>query len=497
MKKSSIFIVLLLCIVVAELFMVFKSGAGEKNDKYVLDSKVYDMPMREAEIKTVKPLLLEMQATDETEAILDEFATDITKAMAVQKSENKEVQIVTPVDDMVSAEKELENQVLFIQDEKLIENSVPEIKTELTEEKAVMQEGTPESLLPVENSAPEVKTELTEEKAVMQEGTPESLLPVENSAPEIKTELTEENVIIEEKVSDNPLQDEEVKGKVKPEVVKSEISQEQEPAKLEKTQEQTASAEQEMTEKQVISETSKVYVEVSEKNVVKENDKVKKRAKIAIVIDDVGLNTSYVKQISQIKAPLTVSFLPYGASSKEQVMMLKDVGFEVLVHIPMMPHIPAALAPVTLSPEMDKSETQAELNKMLDRFDGTGIGGVNNHMGSLLTERIKNMEYVMEVLKKRGMFFLDSKTTGKSVAEKAAAEYGVPHIARDIFLDNKKDYKYIMGQFRQTEKIAQKNGYAVAIGHPYSQTLNVLQDWLKEAENNGFEVVHISELLHK
>ena len=64
-----------------------------------------------------------------------------------------------------------------------------------------------------------------------------------------------------------------------------------------------------------------------------------------------------------------------------------------------------------------------------------------------------------------------------------------------MFLDNKNEYNYIMGQFRQAEKVAEKNGQAVAIGHPYSQTLKVLQDWLKEADEKGFEVVHLSELL--
>ena len=118
-------------------------------------------------------------------------------------------------------------------------------------------------------------------------------------------------------------------------------------------------------------------------------------------------------------------------------------------------------------------------------------------MGSLLTERTKNMGYIMEVLKKRGMFFLDSKTTGKSVAGKVAKEYGVEYISRDVFLDNKNDYNYIMGQFKQTEKKAHKNGYAVAIGHPYSQTLKALKDWLQEADKNGIEIVHVSELLAK
>lgn len=371
MRKSTLFIIFLLCIVAAELVMLFKSGINSKQQVYALDSKVYDMPAREAEYNVVKPFLFEVHSADEVDTILDEFAADVVQSMADKKAV-VEMEIKAP---------EEKGQVLFLDDEEL----------------------------------------------------------------------------------DEPI-----------------IEEETEPAAVEEIKAEAAEPE----------ESDEVVQ--SEKAVKQDN-----LAKVAIVIDDVGLSVPFTKQIAQVKAPLTVSFLPYGASNKEQVMTLKDAGFEVMVHVPMMPHVPAALAPVTLSPEMDKAETQAEINKMLDRFEGTGMSGINNHMGSLLTERVKNMGYIMEVLKSRGMFFLDSKTTGKSAAGKAAEEYGVTYISRDVFLDNKNDYNYIMGQFRQLEKIAKKNGFAVAIGHPYSQTLSALQDWLKEAEKDGVEVVHLSDLLAK
>lgn len=380
MRKSTLFIIFLLCIVAAELVMLFKSGITSKQQVYALDSKVYDMPVREAEYNVVKPFLFEVHSADEVDTILDEFAADVVQSMADKKAV-VEMEIKAP---------EEKGQVLFLDDEEL-----DEPKSEVVFEEPIIEEETEPA------AVKEVKAEAAE--------------------PEESDEVVQ-----------------------------------------------------------------------SEKAVKQDN-----LAKVAIVIDDVGLSVPFTKQIAQVKAPLTVSFLPYGAANKEQVMTLKNAGFEVMVHVPMMPHVPAALAPVTLSPEMDKAETQAEINKMLDRFEGTGMSGINNHMGSLLTERVKNMGYIMEVLKNRGMFFLDSKTTGKSAAGKAAEEYGVTYISRDVFLDNKNDYNYIMGQFRQLEKIAKKNGYAVAIGHPYSQTLSALQDWLKEAEKDGVEVVHLSDLLAK
>lgn len=451
MKKSTLFIACLLCIVFAELVMVFKGGR-EQTQNFTLDSKVFDMPVQQAENKVVKPFLFELHSANDVDAILDEFAADIAKNLPDEKVKEPEQQIVAAETisepEVVKAEESdisAEEQVLQIEDEALEDNV-----SENSGEPIVLIKD-----LEVEKN-PVVENVLSEEDASKED--------MQVSADE---NIEKKDLIVEEKITQQP-------SDVEEPVIETEN------VTVEEVKPAEENAESKLPAKQVEAIT-----------------RSQNRAKIAIVIDDVGLSDSFIKEIAKIKAPLTVSFLPYGNSNKNQVISLKDAGFEVMVHVPMMPHVPAALAPVTLSPEMDKAETQAELNKMLQRFDGTGMTGVNNHMGSLLTERTKNMGYVMEVLKQRGLFFLDSKTTGKSVAQKSADEYGVTYISRDVFLDNKKDYSYILGQFHQAEKIAQKNGYAVAIGHPYSQTLTVLKDWLKDADKRGFEVVHISDLLAK
>jgi polysaccharide deacetylase 2 family uncharacterized protein YibQ len=82
------------------------------------------------------------------------------------------------------------------------------------------------------------------------------------------------------------------------------------------------------------------------------------------------------------------------------------------------------------------------------------------------------------------------------VCKRVAADYGVPYIARDVFLDNENDYNYIMGQLKQAEKIALKYGQAVAIGHPHSQTIRALQDWLPTVEQKGITLVHVSDLVY-
>ena len=236
---------------------------------------------------------------------------------------------------------------------------------------------------------------------------------------------------------------------------------------------------------------------VTEEKASVNNEDDRKKLMVAVVIDDVGLSVPFTNQMANIGYPITVSFLPYGASDKKQVVQLKNAGLEVMLHVPMMPHKPASLAPVTLSPKMSKKEIQEKLLAMIERFSGTGMYGINNHMGSAFTESREAMSDVMEILKERKMFFLDSMTTGKSVGRSVSREYGVPFVARDVFLDNERNYNYIMGQFRETERVARKKGYAIAIGHPYPQTLQALRDWLKQTEENNIRIVPLSFLVNK
>lgn len=216
---------------------------------------------------------------------------------------------------------------------------------------------------------------------------------------------------------------------------------------------------------------------------------------VAVVIDDMGVSVPHTRDILSLEKPITASFLTYGAANRKQVKEAKEKGFEVMLHVPMMPHAKADLAPVTLSPDMQEDEIKNDFVQMLDRYKGLGMKGINNHMGSLFTEDEKSLGYVMQILKDRNLFFLDSKTTAKSVGAKVAAEYGVPYIARDVFLDNENDYNYIMGQLRQTEKIAHMRGYAVAIGHPRSQTYLALRDWMKELPERRIRLVRLSDLV--
>lgn len=224
---------------------------------------------------------------------------------------------------------------------------------------------------------------------------------------------------------------------------------------------------------------------------VDENNK----AKIVIVIDDMGISKVRTDEIMSLGGALTTSFLTYGNAKKETAEKALEKGFEVMLHVPMMPHVQASLAPVTLSSEMSDEELQEKFGEMLARYDGVKMLGINNHMGSKFTEDEHALSVIIKMLKDRNMYFLDSKTTPKSVGKKVTEEYGVPYIARDVFLDNENNYDYVMKQLLTAEQIALKKGYAIAIGHPREATVKALKAWIEHLDKEKFELIHMSELL--
>lgn len=216
---------------------------------------------------------------------------------------------------------------------------------------------------------------------------------------------------------------------------------------------------------------------------------------IAVVIDDMGINRKRTLDIISLKAPLTSSFLTYGQTLDKFAANAESAGHEIMIHAPMEPKVKADLAPDTLMTDMSEEQIEKRFEDMLAKFNNIKVSGINNHMGSKFTEDKERLGYVMKILKQRGMFFLDSKTTAKSKGKELAEVDGVDYAARDVFLDNENDYAYIMRQLEKTEKIARKKGFAVAIGHPKSQTYLALKDWLKTLPDKGVKLVHVSEIV--
>ncbi|MEZ5936298.1 MAG: divergent polysaccharide deacetylase family protein [Alphaproteobacteria bacterium] len=217
------------------------------------------------------------------------------------------------------------------------------------------------------------------------------------------------------------------------------------------------------------------------------------RPMIAIVIDDLGLNRPNTAELNSLKAPLTLAFLPYAGRIEAQTEAAHAAGHELMLHMPMEPFGSDWPGPDALTTKIDREEFTARLTKNLDRFEG--FVGVNNHMGSKLTSDPSRMDVVMRELRKRDVLFLDSKTSGRTVAGKMAGLNGVPNTTRDIFLDHVIDLDSIRRQLARTEKIASRYGSAVAIGHPHSATIQALREWLPGLEERGFMLAPISAVV--
>ena len=219
---------------------------------------------------------------------------------------------------------------------------------------------------------------------------------------------------------------------------------------------------------------------------------------IAVVIDDMGIAKKRTADIISLQAPLTASFLTYGADLDNQVKAAKEAGMEIMLHAPMEPYSKADIAPDVLTTKMNENEVRLGLEKMLSKF--SDIKGINNHMGSKFTEDKERMQVVMEVLKEKDLFFLDSKTTSHSVGKELAQKNGVSYATRHVFIDNKNQVDYILNQLKIAEKIAKRNGYAVAIGHPKSGTYEALKQWLPSLKEKKIKILHMSDIvkvLHK
>lgn len=217
------------------------------------------------------------------------------------------------------------------------------------------------------------------------------------------------------------------------------------------------------------------------------------RGTIAIVIDDVGYSAQTMNIYSQIHLPLTVSVLPNLPFTSQAAQTLHDRHFEVILHLPMEPKNASGLEDRTILVSMTADPIRSIVAE--DLASVKYAKGVSNHMGSKATEDTATLKPVFEELKKRRLFFLDSFTSTRSIAEQTAREYGLRSARRDIFLDNRSEREYIRRQLALLKQKAQKNGRAVGIGHDRKTTLEVLREEMPAMAKEGYRFVFISDLV--
>nr|WP_246871367.1 divergent polysaccharide deacetylase family protein [Dickeya zeae] len=198
--------------------------------------------------------------------------------------------------------------------------------------------------------------------------------------------------------------------------------------------------------------------------------------KLALVIDDFGYRPHNENQVLAMPTAISVAVLPNAPYAREMATKAHAQGREVLIHLPMAPMSKQPLERDTLRPDMSSEEIARILHDAVNKVPYAV--GLNNHMGSAMTASLPGMQKVMQAMSAYHLYFLDSMTIGSSQASQAAAGTGIKVLKRKVFLDDTQNVADIRRQFSRAVEIAQRSGYAIAIGHPHPTTIQVLQQML-------------------
>jgi polysaccharide deacetylase 2 family uncharacterized protein YibQ len=221
-----------------------------------------------------------------------------------------------------------------------------------------------------------------------------------------------------------------------------------------------------------------------------------RRPAIALIIDDMGNQHGQGLRVIDLPGPVACAFLPYGAFTGTLARRAHSRNKEVMLHLPMqaVEHTHDSQQAGMLTLDMTQQQFLAEFRRAIGAVPH--VTGLNNHMGSLLTRHPGSMAWLMQAIGSRGgLFFVDSRTTKATVAEQLAVEYGIPSIARKVFLDNVDEVTAVRAQFRQLLADARREGTALGIGHPRPATLQVLAEELAELDRQGIQLLPVAGLI--
>ena len=227
----------------------------------------------------------------------------------------------------------------------------------------------------------------------------------------------------------------------------------------------------------------------------------KPKGLIAFVIDDWGYNKKHIERALEIERPITIAILPNLSYSKyiaDRFRKDNDL-YDIILHLPLESKSGRAEEGNTIKEGM----TEEKILSILDDDIKTipDIVGVSNHQGSKATEDKRVMKIILNELKNRKLFFLDSVTSPKSVCSDIARRIRLKYIQRDVFLDitDQTDLEhfedYIRKQIRELMDAAIKNGKAIGVGHNKKATLNVIKELIPEIEEKGIKIVPLKELV--
>jgi len=198
-----------------------------------------------------------------------------------------------------------------------------------------------------------------------------------------------------------------------------------------------------------------------------------KRARVALIIDDVGFSLSAARQLAEVKIPVTWSIIPYQAYSLSSLKLAKEKGIPAMLHLPMEAEVDRPGLKFQVNLEMEPETARIFVRQAVKSLPG--VIGLNNHRGSRATSTPRIMEAVLAETKAQGLFFVDSWTSGKSVGYSTAIRMGVPALRNEVFLDHELDPAAMKKALERAFLIARRKGSVVVIGHIRPETLRFLK----------------------
>ncbi|WP_407669721.1 divergent polysaccharide deacetylase family protein [Paenibacillus kobensis] len=219
--------------------------------------------------------------------------------------------------------------------------------------------------------------------------------------------------------------------------------------------------------------------------------------RIAIVIDDFGNGMTGTEEMLKLPFPFTIAVMPFMPTTKSDAENAHKLGHDVIVHMPMEPNKGKKewLGPGAITTDLSDAEIRKRVEAAIDNVPFAV--GMNNHMGSKATSDERVMRVVLTVCKERGLFFLDSRTSYKTVVPKIAAEIGIPLLNNHVFLDDVYSTSHIAKQIGEVYKQLEQTEHCVAIGHvgpPGKKTAAVLLQSTPSLRENAI-IVKLSDLI--
>lgn len=213
------------------------------------------------------------------------------------------------------------------------------------------------------------------------------------------------------------------------------------------------------------------------------------KAYMSIIIDDLGQSPERDSRTLALPGPVTMAIMPDTPHASDFARQAHKAGKTVILHMPMDP----ATGPYAWHPGLPIEELARRLDSALLKVPYAA--GLNNHMGSRMTAQREPMAWLMGELQRRHLFFVDSRTSAATVAAAEAQAQGLAHVSRDVFLDDVRTTEAIIGQLQQGVALARKQGSAVLIGHPYPQTLEVLERELPRLKGQGVILIKLPQMI--